>query len=110
MSDTTRWLLPNGIDELLPEQARRVEHCRRRLLDICAGWGYEYVVPPLVEFSDSLLVGLGADLDELTCKFADRETGKTLAVRADITPQVACLLYTSPSPRDAHESRMPSSA
>ena len=89
MSDTTRWLLPNGIDELLPEQARRVEHCRRRLLDICAGWGYEYVVPPLVEFSDSLLVGLGADLDELTCKFADRETGKTLAVRADITPQVA---------------------
>ena len=89
MNDTTRWLLPNGIDELLPEQARRVEHCRRRLLDICAGWGYEYVVPPLVEFSDSLLVGLGADLDELTCKFADRETGKTLAVRADITPQVA---------------------
>ena len=89
MSDKTRWLLPNGIDELLPEQARRVEHCRRRLLDICAGWGYEYVVPPLVEFSDSLLVGLGADLDELTCKFADRETGKTLAVRADITPQVA---------------------
>lgn len=89
MSDTTRWLLPNGIDELLPEQARRVEHCRRRLLDICASWGYEYVVPPLVEFSDSLLVGLGADLDELTCKFADRETGKTLAVRADITPQVA---------------------
>lgn len=89
MSDTTRWLLPNGIDELLPEQARRVEHSRRRLLDICAGWGYEYVVPPLVEFSDSLLVGLGADLDELTCKFADRETGKTLAVRADITPQVA---------------------
>ena len=89
MSDTTRWLLPNGIDELLPEQARRVEHCRRGLLDICAGWGYEYVVPPLVEFSDSLLVGLGADLDELTCKFADRETGKTLAVRADITPQVA---------------------
>ena len=89
MSDTTRWLLPNGIDELLPEQARRVEYFRRRLLDICAGWGYEYVVPPLVEFSDSLLVGLGADLDELTCKFADRETGKTLAVRADITPQVA---------------------
>ena len=89
MSDTTRWLLPNGIDELLPEQASRVEHCRRRLLDICTGWGYEYVVPPLVEFTDSLLVGLGADLDELTCKFADRETGKTLAVRADITPQVA---------------------
>ena len=89
MSDTTRWLLPNGIDELLPEQASRVEDCRRLLLNTCASWGYEYVVPPLVEFEESLLVGLGADLEQLTCKFSDRETGKTLAVRADITPQVA---------------------
>jgi ATP phosphoribosyltransferase regulatory subunit len=89
MGDTTRWLLPNGIDELLPEQAGRVEGCRRLLLDTCATWGYEYVEPPLVEFTDSLLVGLGADLEVLSCKFADRETGRTLAVRADITPQVA---------------------
>ena len=89
MDDTTRWLLPNGIDELLPEQAGRVEDCRRLLLNICATWGYEYVVPPLVEFTDSLHVGLGADLELLSCKFTDHETGKTLAVRADITPQVA---------------------
>ena len=89
MSDTTRWLLPNGIDELLPEQAGRVEECRRLLLNTCASWGYEYVVPPLVEFIDSLHVGLGADLELLSCKFPDHESGKTLAVRADITPQVA---------------------
>jgi len=73
MGDTTRWLLPNGIDELLPEQAGRVEGCRRLLLDTCATWGYEYVVPPLVEFTDSLLVGLGADLEVLSCKFAQRD-------------------------------------
>ena len=89
MSDTTRWLLPNGIDELLPEQAGYVESARRLLLDTCASWGYEYVVPPLVEFTDSLHVGLGADLELLSCKFPDHESGKTLAVRADITPQVA---------------------
>ena len=89
MGDTTRWLLPNGIDELLPEQAGRVEDCRRLLLNTCSSWGYEYVVPPLVEFTDSLHVGLGADLELLSCKFTDHETGKTLAVRADITPQVA---------------------
>ena len=89
MGDTTRWLLPNGIDELLPEQAGYVESARRLLLDTCASWGYEYVVPPLVEFTDSLHVGLGADLELLSCKFPDHESGKTLAVRADITPQVA---------------------
>ena len=59
MGDTTRWLLPNGIDELLPEQAGRVEDCRRLLLNTCSSWGYEYIVPPLVEFTDSLHVGLG---------------------------------------------------
>ncbi len=85
----TRWLLPDGIDELLPEQAGAVEHLRRALLDECAHWGYRYVIPPLVEFTDSLLVGLGADLDTLTCTFADRGSGRTLGVRADITPQVA---------------------
>lgn len=89
MGDTTRWLLPNGIDELLPEQAHKVESVRRRLLDCCQRWGYEYVVPPLVEFTDSLLVGMGADLDLLTCKFSDQESGRTLGVRADITPQAA---------------------
>ena len=89
MASNERWLLPDGIDELLPERAASVEALRRALLDECARWGYRYVIPPLVEFTDSLLVGLGADLDVLTCKFADRNSGRMLGVRADMTPQVA---------------------
>ncbi len=89
MTSDTRWLLPDGIDELLPERAAAVETLRRTLLDHCASWGYRYVIPPLVEFTDSLLVGLGADLETLTCKFADRMSGKTMGVRADMTPQAA---------------------
>jgi ATP phosphoribosyltransferase regulatory subunit len=89
MTLDTRWLLPDGIDELLPERAEAVETLRRRLLDSCDLWGYRYVIPPLVEYTDSLLVGFGADLDVLTCKFTDRMSGRTLGVRADMTPQVA---------------------
>ena len=58
-------------------------------MDQCATWGYRYVIPPLVEFTDSLLVGLGADLDVVTCKFTDQMSGRMLGVRADITPQTA---------------------
>ena len=89
MSTENRWLLPEGIDELLPERASQLEALRRRLLDQCATWGYRYVIPPLVEFTDSLLVGLGADLDVVTCKFTDQMSGRMLGVRADITPQTA---------------------
>ena len=89
MSTENRWLLPEGIDELLPERAAQLEALRRRLLDQCATWGYRYVIPPLVEFTDSLLVGLGADLDVVTCKFTDQMSGRMLGVRADITPQTA---------------------
>ena len=89
MTTENRWLLPEGIDELLPERAAQLEALRRQLLDQCATWGYRYVVPPLVEFTDSLLVGLGADLDLVTCKFTDRLSGRMLGVRADITPQTA---------------------
>ncbi|MEE4203150.1 MAG: ATP phosphoribosyltransferase regulatory subunit [Halieaceae bacterium] len=89
MTSDNRWLLPDGIDELLPQRAAKVEHLRRQLLDVCGRWGFRYVIPPLVEFTDSLLVGLGADLNLLTCKFVDRLSGRTLGVRADITPQVA---------------------
>ncbi len=89
MTSENRWLLPDGIDELLPARAARVERLRRDLLDACAQWGFRYVIPPLVEFTDSLLVGLGADLNLLTCKFVDRASGRTLGVRADITPQVS---------------------
>ena len=89
MSTENRWLLPEGIDELLPERAAQLETLRRRLLDQCATWGYRYVIPPLVEFTDSLLIGLGVDLDVVTCKFIDQMSGRMLGVRADITPQAA---------------------
>ncbi len=89
MTTENRWLLPEGIDELLPENAGQLEALRRNLLDQCATWGYRFVIPPLVEFTDSLLVGLGADLDLVTCKFTDQMSGRMLGVRADITPQAA---------------------
>lgn len=83
------WQLPDGIDELLPDAAAHVEALRRRLLDFAAAWGYRLVIPPMVEFTDSLLVGVGEDLDLLTFKMPDQLTGRMLGVRADMTPQVA---------------------
>ncbi|MFK8019676.1 MAG: ATP phosphoribosyltransferase regulatory subunit [Pseudomonadales bacterium] len=84
-----RWQLPDGIEELLPQQASRVEHVRRQLLDLYAHWGYQFVMPPLLEFTESLLVGLGEDLDLQTFKVIDQHTGRMLGIRADITPQTA---------------------
>lgn len=86
---TDRWLLPDGIEELLPQEAMRLEGLRRRLLDTCAAWGYELVFPPLIEFLDSLLTGTGHDLELQTFKLTDPATGRLLGVRADLTPQVA---------------------
>ncbi len=94
------WLLPDGVDEVLPPQARALEEMRRRMLDLFERWGYEYVVPPIVEYLDSLLSGIGEDLDLQTFKLTDQQTGRMLGVRADITPQVARI--------DAH--RLPSAA
>ena len=84
-----RWLLPEGIEELLPAEARTVERMRRELLDLCDRWGYELVIPPLVEFTESLLIGLGPDLDLQTFKLTDQISGRSLGLRPDITPQVA---------------------
>lgn len=86
---TDRWQLPDGVDELLPQRAAALEALRRRLLDLYRSWGYQLVIPPLVEFTDSLLEGVGADLDTLTFKMPDQPSGRTLGIRADITPQVA---------------------
>lgn len=84
-----RWLLPEGIEELLPPQAQQMEELRRGLLDLFASWGYELVIPPLVEYLDSLLIGTGNDLDIQTFKLTDQISGRLLGIRADITPQVA---------------------
>lgn len=84
-----RWLLPEGIEELLPDQAERLERLRRDLLGLFAGWGYRLVIPPIIEHLESLLVGTGRDLELQTFKLTDQLTGRLLGVRADMTPQVA---------------------
>ncbi|MCF6211689.1 MAG: ATP phosphoribosyltransferase regulatory subunit [Gammaproteobacteria bacterium] len=84
-----RWLLPEGIEELLPPQAAELDQLRRKLLDLFRCWGYELVMPPLVEYLDSLLTGTGNDLDIQTFKLTDQASGRLLGVRADMTPQVA---------------------
>ena len=89
MTVADRWLLPDGVEEILPARAQRIEHLRRDLLDRYSSWGYELVIPPLIEFSESLLIGLGSDVDLQTFKVVDQISGRTLAIRADITPQAA---------------------
>jgi ATP phosphoribosyltransferase regulatory subunit len=84
-----RWLLPDGVEEILPGQAQAVEQMRRGLLDLYASWGYELVMPPLLEFTDSLLSGVGGDLNLLTLKVTDQLSGQLMGLRADITPQAA---------------------
>lgn len=89
MSNKQHWVLPEGIEEVLPEQAQRFEFMRRRLLDLYASWGYELVMPPTIDFIESLLTGTGHDLDLQTFKLIDQLSGHTLGIRADMTPQVA---------------------
>ncbi len=132
MSVNDRWLLPDGIEDILPNRAFKVERLRRRLLDLYHTWGYDLVVPPLAEFTESLLSsansssnsGSSSDLDLMTFKITDQLSGRMMGVRADITPQVARMdahslrretpgrfcyagqvLYTRP--RSALESRSP---
>ena len=84
-----RWLLPEDIADVLPAQARKVEALRRSILDLYQSYGYELVAPPILEFLDSLLTGTGSDLNLQTFKLVDQLSGRTLGLRADITPQVA---------------------
>jgi len=83
------WLLPDGIEEILPEEATHLENLRTQLLDLFACWGYELVIPPFIDFLDSLLIGAGHDLDLQTFKLTDQISGEMLGIRADMTPQVA---------------------
>jgi len=95
--NNAHWLLPEGIDEILPPQALELEKMRRKLLDLLHSWGYDLVMPPMIEYLESLLTGTGRDLDLRTFKLTDQITGRTLGIRADITPQVARI--------DAHQLR-----
>ncbi|MBD3670577.1 MAG: ATP phosphoribosyltransferase regulatory subunit [Gammaproteobacteria bacterium] len=89
MAQNDRWLLPEGIEEVLPAQAERLESLRRKLLDMYHGWGYQLVMPPQIEYLESLLTGTGNDLELQTFKLTDQLTGRMMGLRADMTPQVA---------------------
>lgn len=91
------WVLPQGIEEALPDQAMRLESLRRNLLDLYMSWGYEMVMPPFIDHIESLLIGTGYDLDLQTFKLVDQLSGRTLGIRADMTPQAARI--------DAHQLR-----
>jgi ATP phosphoribosyltransferase regulatory subunit len=83
------WLLPEYIEDVLPAEAARIEQLRRRLLDLFRVHGYQLVIPPLLEYLESLNTGAGHDLDLATFKVVDQLTGRLMGVRADITPQTA---------------------
>ncbi|PHY06944.1 MAG: ATP phosphoribosyltransferase regulatory subunit [Alcaligenaceae bacterium] len=82
------WLLPESLADMLPAEARRIEELRRQLLDLFRTYGFELVAPPLVEYIESLLSGTNNDLNLRTSKLVDQLSGRTLGVRADMTPQV----------------------
>ncbi len=83
------WLLPEYIEDVLPAEAERIEMMRRKLIDLFVVNGYELVMPPMLEYLESLITGVGHDLDLATFKVVDQLTGRLMGVRADITPQVA---------------------
>ena len=83
------WVLPEYIEDILPPEARRIESLRARLLELFRVHGYELVMPPLLEYTESLLTGTGHDMDLRTFKLVDQLSGRTMGLRADITPQVA---------------------
>ena len=84
-----RWLLPEGIEEVLPNDARRLEVMRRAVLDLFHTWGYELVMPPMIEYLEALLTGVGEELDLQTFKITDQLTGRLMGIRPDMTPQAA---------------------
>lgn len=89
MTQADRWLLPDGIEEILPPQAQRVEYLRRHLIDVLNNWGYDFVMPPALEYLESLLTGAGKNLDLRTFKVTDQLSGRLMGLSADATPQVA---------------------
>ncbi len=88
-SSSNRWLLPEGIEQALPGEARRIENLRRCILDLFDAWGYELVITPLIEYLESLLADADEDLNLQVFKLTDQSSGRMLGIRADMTPQVA---------------------
>src|SRR5699024_1491334 len=86
---SNRWLLPEGVQEVLPPESWRLEKARRALLDLYWRWGYDLIRPPLIEYLDSLFTGTGHDLGLQTFKLIDQLTGRTMGVRSDMTTQAA---------------------
>ena len=84
-----KWVLPEYVEDILPVEAMRIERLRRRILDLFFSRKYQLVIPPLLEYLDSLLTGTGHDLELRTFKVTDQLSGRMMGVRADITPQVA---------------------
>ena len=84
-----RWLLPDGVQETLPPDAQAVENLRRKILQTYASWGYDLVMPAMIEYIDSLLTGTAHSLDLKTFTLVDQLSGKQMGVRSDMTPQVA---------------------
>ena len=89
MSDKSAWVLPDHIADVLPSEARHIEELRRELLDTTRAYGYELVIPPQLEYLESLLTGSGEALDLQTFKLVDQLSGRTMGLRADTTQQVA---------------------
>src|SRR5438132_6848372 len=84
-----RWVLPEYVEDILPVEAARIEALRRKILDLFFKSKFELVIPPLLEYTDSLLTGTGHDLELRTFKVVDQLSGRMMGLRADITPQVA---------------------
>ena len=89
MVNSANWLLPEGVEEILPAEAHKLEMLRRSVLDDLVSKDFQLVMPPVMEFIDSLLTGTGEELDTQTYKFMDQHTHRMLGIRADITPQIA---------------------
>lgn len=89
MKKKNNWILPEGIEEILPPRAGQMDSLCREIIDLYITWGYELVIPPMIEYVDSLLLGTGEDLDLQMFKLTDQLSGRLMGVRADTTPQVA---------------------
>ncbi len=98
-SGQERWLLPEGVQDLLPGESHALEHFRRQCLDLYERHGFELVIPPLLEYRSALLTGVGGDLEMRTFRMTDPSSGQQLGLRADMTPQVARMDALRPNRR-----------